>query len=345
MDARTGRVLAWSEAPRYEPGAGVAGPLEDEEAAALLDRRGDALPGLETFDLRATPSAEASRVAQVAVEPGSALKPLTALFALSSDHPPPGAFSCAGPGHTANQKPGCHHAHGPLGFEEAMCVSCNRWFAWAVARPDVVSAFRASYPAFARSVGLGSRTGVDLLHEGAGLFRPEGEHSYRHLAIGQGPVLATPLQMARLAALVGNGGTLVTPRLAVSIGDRPVSASHLRVEVSPAVLAAVRRGMAAVVASDGGTAASAFRETPPSPGVSVFGKTGTAQVSDGGPFDPDRLAEGPWHHWFVGFAERGEERIAFAMVLYARTEAAAGRTAARAVARWLRWWFDRGPER
>jgi cell division protein FtsI/penicillin-binding protein 2 len=99
------------------------------------------------------------------------------------------------------------------------------------------------------------------------------------------------------------------------------------------------------VEREGGTGRAGFADAPPPPGVSVFGKTGTAQVSHGGPFDPDRIEDGPWHHWFVGFAERGEDRIAFAMVLYARTEQAAGLTASGAVARWLRWWFGRGDAR
>jgi cell division protein FtsI/penicillin-binding protein 2 len=347
LDAKTGRVLAWSEAPRFDPAAGVAAPMTDEEATALRERApGTPPPEVETFDLRATPSVEASRVAQVAVEPGSSFKTLTALFVQTSPHPFSGGLSCSGPARGRNDAPGCHHAHGALNFEDAMCVSCNRWFAAALARREVLQPFRATYPAFARSLGIERKTGIDFAAEGKGVFRAEGEYSYRHLAIGQGPVKVTPLQMARLMALLSNGGRLVTPRLATSIGLRPVAPEWVDFPVPPAVASSLRRGMSAVVEREGGTAFAAFRDVPPPPGVSVFGKTGTAQVPDGGDFDPDRLEDGPWHHWFVGFAERGGDSIAFAMVLYARKEQeAGGHTAARAVARYLRWWYERTPSR
>jgi hypothetical protein len=73
----------------------------------------------------------------------------------------------------------------------------------------------------------------------------------------------------------------------------------------------------------------------------VAAKRGRALVAPGGDFAPDRIEDGPWHHWIVGYARGpGSPRtIAFAAVLYARREGAAGDTAARATARFLRWWF------
>ena len=340
----TGRVVAWSEAPRYDPVTGLTGPMTAEEAQRILrgepDEPGPADADV-VFDLKAKPHAGISRVARLAVEPGSAMKIVTSLFVLGSDAPPPGTIHCTGVAHGENDKPGCHAAHGTVGHDEAMCVSCNRWYAWSLARPEVRLRFREPYPAFARQIGLGSRTGIDLGGEGAGLFRVGGEWSYRHVAIGQGPIVATPLQMARIAALVGNGGRLVTPRLAISVGTREVPLESRETGIAPSTIAAVRRGMAACVGREGGTAYRAFAEDPPPPGVTVYGKTGTAQVTHGGHFDPDKIEDGPWHHWFVGYAERGEDRVAFAMVLYARKEAAGGLTAAKACARWIRWWFSR----
>jgi cell division protein FtsI/penicillin-binding protein 2 len=341
----TGRIPAWADAPRYDPVAGLVGPMTEEEARRIREGTSEEEAAVETFDLAATPSASISRVARVGVEPGSAMKMLTALFALGDGRAPPGVIHCTGKALSVNDKPGCSHVHGTVGYEEAMCFSCNRWMAYALARPEALRDAREVYPAFARSLGIGVRTGVDVVRETPGVFDPTDRYGYRHLAIGQGPVTATPLQMARIAALVQNGGRLVTPRLATSVGAREIPTEVRDAPVSASAVAAVRRGMAAVVEREGGTAHRAFADVPPPPGVRVYGKTGTAQVPDGGHFDPDRVEDGPWHHWFVGFAERGNDRIAFAMVLYARREAAAGATAARACARFVQWWYSRGAAR
>jgi cell division protein FtsI/penicillin-binding protein 2 len=159
----------------------------------------------------------------------------------------------------------------------------------------------------------------------------------RNVAIGQGPVLTTPLQMARAIAVFANGGLRVTPHLVrmPGIGQAP---KNLR--LSQASIERVRSGMYDVVNSARGTARKAAWNAVP---ASVFGKTGTSQV--GGPWRPwvpeDPELEGaPWHHWFVGFAEQpGRRRVAFACVLHARTEAAAGLTAAKATARILTAWY------
>jgi cell division protein FtsI/penicillin-binding protein 2 len=74
--------------------------------------------------------------------------------------------------------------------------------------------------------------------------------------------------------------------------------------------------------------------------ATVYGKTGTAQV--GGPWRPFGATEdgGPWHHWFVGYAEApGKRTVAFACVLHARSEDAAGRTAAPATQEILEQWY------
>jgi cell division protein FtsI/penicillin-binding protein 2 len=343
LESRTGRIVAWGEAPRFDPTGALVAPMSRDEAEALVGREpGDALPEVSVFEASEDPpNPELSRVAQVAVEPGSSFKILAALFALGSDLPPAGVLTCTGKAHSDADRPGCHHAHGPVGAEEALCVSCNRWFAWSLGGTrERIAAFREPFPAFARSLGIHRRTGVDFAREGYGLFRPEREYSYRHMAIGQGKVLVTPLQMARVAAAVANGGHLVTPRLALRVGDREIPVESTHAGLSPRAIEVVRRGLAAAVERDGGTGRSAFWETPPPPGVRVYGKTGTAQTSKGGDFDPDAIGA-VWHHWFVGFAERGSESISFAVVLHARTEAAGGLTAAKAAARFVRWWFDR----
>jgi cell division protein FtsI/penicillin-binding protein 2 len=158
----------------------------------------------------------------------------------------------------------------------------------------------------------------------------------RNVAIGQGPVQVTPLQMVRAMAVLANGGRLVTPRVALSAdGVELRTPPPVDLGLHPSSLARVREGMRRVVGH--GTAASAgwgaVRAT-------VYGKTGTAQT--GRWWRPGQQAEeGPWHHWFVGFAEAPHDRtLAFACVLHSRTEQAAGRTAVHAAKDFLRWWYD-----
>ena len=77
--------------------------------------------------------------------------------------------------------------------------------------------------------------------------------------------------------------------------------------------------------------------------ATVYGKTGTAQV--GAEWRPmgQRVSDGPWHHWFVGFSEApGRRPLAFACVLHGRMEAASGTTAAKAVADILEYWYSQG---
>ena len=170
--------------------------------------------------------------------------------------------------------------------------------------------------------------------DGVPVIRP---YDGRNVGIGQGPVLTTPLQMARAMAVIANGGTVVEPHLVHDLGASqrfrkkhvPLDAGHLE---------RIRRGMYGVANMPEGTADSTplWHRVP----AAVYSKTGTAQP--GGPWRPFGLSEdgGPWHHWFVGWAEApGKRTVAFACVLHSRYEAAAGLTAAPAVQEILEQWY------
>lgn len=164
----------------------------------------------------------------------------------------------------------------------------------------------------------------------------------RNVAIGQGPVTVTPLQMVRAVATLANGGRLVTPHVAVSADGVPLHLPSRDMGLDPRDVARVRAGMRAVVNGVQGTAS---RRVPwHTVRAEVYGKTGTAQVGSWWtPYDPS--GKGPWHHWFVGFAEApGMRPLAFACVLHSRMEGAAARTAAPAVCQFLSWWFGHGPD-
>jgi penicillin-binding protein 2 len=142
----------------------------------------------------------------------------------------------------------------------------------------------------------------------------------RNFAIGQGDVLATPIQMALAAGVIATGGRRLEPRVVRAPFGRAPSFRE-PVPLSPATLDAVRAGMRAVVSSPFGTAHRAGLEP-----FRVAGKTGTAQAGAG---------RGD-HAWFMGFAPAEAPRVAFAcLVEHVRPGLAGGDVAAPAIARVL----------
>jgi cell division protein FtsI/penicillin-binding protein 2 len=296
-----------------------------------------------------------SRVSQVAVEPGSAMKIFIGLAMLESGLPLPvqGAFACDG----VRGSPGCHR-HGSVDFEEAIQNSCNQYFAYSLRNFNSHwPTYRVSVGKFIDRLGFGHRTGSDLEGETRGSWLKAGEwkpgesvaiprDSGQMVAIGQGEVTATPLQMVRAVALFANGGRLVTPRLAARLEGADGTATvpdlpTLDLGLEPEHLARVREGMRRVIYQPDGTAYGKFDwGTIP---ARIYGKTGTAQVSPSWrPFQPGPATKDVTHQWFVGFAEaEGRPPLAFAVVYHARLEKAAGVTAARTAGAFLSWWYGR----
>jgi len=173
-------------------------------------------------------------------------------------------------------------AHGSLAMEEATALSCNAYYAQLGAR--------IGWPALS---AMAQRFGIAP-------GRPPGEASYTAYAIesayGQAQVTATPLEMARVAAVVANGGRLPGVHWASAATEADSGAREL---LSPLVARMLGRYMHAAV--DHGTALQLVALRPP-----IAGKTGTAQV-----------ANGRAHAWFIGFAPYGEaeRRVAFAVLL------------------------------
>jgi penicillin-binding protein 2 len=161
----------------------------------------------------------------------------------------------------------------------------------------------------ARAFGLGQTTGLDLPAERSGLLpTPEWKKAANgepwfpgdtlQLAIGQGGLLVTPLQVAVQAAAIANGGSLVTPHLLLSPRRPASSPPRPSLGLSPQDLSLLRQAMTRVVAP-GGTAASIYM-----PGLAVAGKTGTAENPAGAP-----------HSWFVGFAPADDPKIVVAVLV------------------------------
>lgn len=297
MDPRNGEILAMSSTPAYDPNQFTTG------IDAALWRQLSA----------STANPFMNRVVQATYPPGSLFKVVMAIAGLEEGIiGPDTTFYC--PGYLAIYGTvfRCHIAsgHGIVNVHKALTQSCNVFFYQVGVRLEIERIAR-----YARRLGFGAPTGIDLPHEVSGLI-PSAEWKLQtqrapwfagetvSVAIGQGQVSVTPLQVAVLAALIANGGKRVHPHLVRSIGGVPEPFLPPEdVGLKPSTLAIVREGLRAVV-NDQGTGYRAQL-----PGIVVCGKTGSAQVVahahlKGGPqaFIP--------HGWFMSFAPMEEPRIA-----------------------------------
>jgi penicillin-binding protein 2 len=256
-----------------------------------------------------------NRAIQNAFSPGSVFKIYMAYGALALGLvDPEQRVFCPGHATFYGRTFHCHKkdGHGWVNLRDAIKVSCDVYFYNLGRRLGIEHIAEIS-----RAFGFGSATGVDLPFEKSGLV-PSEEWALqkRHarwypsetisVAIGQGPVLVTPLQVARgLSALV-NGGRLPTPHLFLASQDpRTGAALRYRVETREGMpldasrAAIVLNGMWAVVNEPGGTAFASRV-----PGLDIGGKTGTAQVVGREAViragaDRGKLQD---HAWFAGFA-------------------------------------------
>ena len=306
VDVRNGEVLALVSYPGYDPGELTAGTPTGGWEALLND------PHHPFLD----------RAIAGVYPPGSTFKIITLAAGLQelrlSENT---TYYCAGRWNGLNDGAirtcWVPTGHGSLTLFQGLAQSCDTVF-WEVGK---ALNERSPYvlPQYARAFGLGQVSGLNALDEAQGLI-PDPDWKAKaysgaeqnwlprdavNMAIGQGDVLATPLQMANLVAAVANGGTLYRPRLIREIrsamdgvvasfgpqvaGQLPVSAANLRV---------IQRAMEAVVTQ--GSAQRAFIGSP----VRMAGKSGTAEAPPGEP-----------HGWFVGFAPADNPQIAVAVVL------------------------------
>jgi penicillin-binding protein 2 len=298
LDPQTGEVLAMTSVPSYDPNEFSTG------IDAALWGRLSTDPGTPLMN----------RVIQGQYAPGSVFKIVMAVAGLEEGLiSPASTIYCPGYLSIYNTVFRCGRAtgHGVVDVEKALTHSCNVFFYHLGVKLEI-----ERIAAYARRLGLGAATGIDLPHEAAGLV-PDGAWKLRTLkqhwypgetvsvAIGQGQLTTTPLQLARLAAIIANGGKLVRPHL-VKNADAPALDLHLK----PQTLALVKAGMYGVVNAPGTGARARLLEVP------VAGKTGSAQVVSSA-----RLTRGASlqalqpHGWFVAFAPAEKPRIALAVLV------------------------------
>ncbi len=309
LDAHSGAVLALASGPGFDSNVfiGPAGAVGRSQILADPDR-----PLFNRATQGTYPSASVFKIITMsaAVEEGG-MDPEQTIFYC------PGYWEGLGP----SARKGCwkEDGHGDISLEDGLTASCDVVFYSVGLALDGVG--QDVLPRFGRGFGFGEPTGLEGVLEEGGLM-PDPEWKVNNigeiwwvgdtvnLAIGQGYLLVTPLQVARMIAAVANGGTLyrtyvverfgpagdVEPELVAQpevVGTLPVSPEHL---------AAIQEALLGVTTRSIGTAPHRFAGLS----IPVAGKTGTAEV--GGP-DTDP------HSWFAAYAPAHSPEIAIVVIV------------------------------
>ena len=310
LDPNSGEILAMATNPRYDPNELTFGRFDPARWEALV--ADPALPLL-------------NRATQGLYPSGSVFKVVTAAAALEgAGYAPQTTINCTGS--WAGLGPGWVKqdwlvtGHGTMDFRSAIVRSCDVFF-WEMGL-RLNGADENLLPSYAHSFGFGELSGLDALDESEGLVPdPEWKEEFFvgegnpfwvpgdavNLAVGQGDLLATPLQVANMMAAIANDGILYQPHLVMRISGTPqeeeqgfTSSERGRLPVSEANLQVIREGMDGVTSDPGGTAYRAFEGVA----FSTAGKTGTAETPEEKP-----------HAWFAGYAPVEDPQIAVAVVV------------------------------
>jgi penicillin-binding protein 2 len=314
MDPRSGRILALSSSPSFDPNSFAAGMSRAEwETLISNDKR-----PLE------------NKAIQGEYPPASTFKIITAMAGLEegviTEHT---KIFCNGAYRFGDRDFRCwkKEGHGWMNVVDALAESCDVFFYEVGHRLGVDRIAR-----YAKACGLGTKTRIGLDHEGAGLVPTSAWKKQRFgvswrrgetlsVAIGQGFNLATPLQMLSVAAAVANEGQLKQPYVVDAVeapdGTKVYQAeehSAGRIPASEKTLAIIKKGLWKVVNGNRGTARIAKIQ-----GIQVSGKTGTAQVVSRKSSDSSRKIETrahlKSHAWFVAYAPSENPVIAVSVIV------------------------------
>ncbi|MGB7308949.1 MAG: penicillin-binding protein 2 [Candidatus Acidiferrales bacterium] len=297
MDARTGEVLAVVSRPTFDP----------NDFAVRI-------PSKEWAELNSDPKTPLlNRAIQAQLAPGSVFKVVMATAMLESKAIPANyTVYCPGSATFYGRVFHCDHAHGLVDLHKGIVASCDVYF-YNVGK--LLGIDRISH--YATGLGLGRRTGIDLPGEEPGLIPSEDwvERVYHHkwypgstisVSIGQGAVMVTPVQLARMIAAVASGGTLIRPHLLKNVTEPPPEVFPL----SDDTVQQITDALWGVVNEPDGTTS----ETVKLQNIDFSGKTGTAQTEG---FDlqhklGQHLKE---NGWFIGLAPRRNPEIVVAALV------------------------------
>jgi len=302
IEPKTGEVLALVSAPGYDPGL-LVGRVRSENFAKL--QADTAI--LPLFN----------RALMASYPPGSTFKPINGLIGLQEGVITEDTrFAC----NNGYLFVACHSHASPLDLVGAVANSCNSYFCQTYRKVlennkyGSVSEAYNKWKSYLDEFGFGSRLGTDFVNELAGFIpsasyfdRYHGKNKWKALtvismAIGQGEIGTTPLQMANMTAAIANRGYYYTPHIVKGIGEtgsvNPRFTSKHTINIDSAYFEKIILGMeGAVNGAPGGTAGIARIKD-----IIVCGKTGTAQ----NPHGKD-------HSVFIAFAPKDDPKIAIAV--------------------------------
>lgn len=295
MDVRNGDILAMASNPGFDPNDFIPGI----HAARWSELSND--PKKPLFQ----------RAYREVYPPASTFKIVTALGALESGTITPSSSYYCGTSvlvgdryfHNWNTK----NDEGAMNVISAIKRSCNTWFYQAA-----LDTGADPITFMAQRMGFGERTGIPLRGESKGYVPTNADHKIlggelANIAIGQGPVLVTPLQVCQCMAALADGINMPQPRLVKqvqTIGEVVVDAYEprvrKRVELRPEYRDTVVKGMVAVVSGEGGTGHNGAIKQ-----AQIAGKTGTGQW---------RIPKDQNLAWFTGFLPASQPVLAFSVI-------------------------------
>ncbi|MCC8144399.1 MAG: penicillin-binding protein 2 [Tannerellaceae bacterium] len=303
IEPATGEVLCMVSAPTFDPGLMVGRQRGRNHAILAKD------PLKPLFD----------RPLMACYPPGSTFKPTQGLiFMQEGVVTPETTYSCAHGYTYRGGRPACHGHYSPIALVPALATSCNSYFCWGL--HEMIDS-RRRYPTVQEgfevwknhmvSMGYGYKLGIDLPGEKRG-FIPNSQFYDKiyqerwnsstiiSIAIGQGEILTTPLQICNLGATIANRGYFITPHVVKEIEDTPLDTlftNRRYTSIDPQYYDYAAEGMRHAVL--GGTCRGAAI-----PGIEVCGKTGTAE----NPHGKD-------HSIFMGFAPYDKPGVAIAVFI------------------------------
>ena len=269
MDAHTGAIYAMASFPGFDPNLFTRG-ISSDNWQELLNN--------PAFPLN-------NKALTGQYPPGSTFKMITALAALEGGYAKANTtVNCTGTYEYGSDKFRCWKlsGHGTMTVASAIMKSCDTYF-YKVSTEIGIN----NIATMAHKFGLGEKYGFDLPEERAGLIPTKEwkEAKYGQVwrpgetivaSIGQGTILATPMQLGVMTARLVNGGYGVKPWLAGYIGERKIHKDQWpKIDVKDKNLSIIKLGMDRVVNNEDGTAYGSRIEEE---GMSMGGKTGTAQV-------------------------------------------------------------------